>query len=117
MEWFERQDPPDVDGVDFAYALWTRRGRYPAWRYRLHRATQHDGFRRVRREVSAARRVLRAHRRERAVTRPGHSGNVGAKLAGDRVPGCGRGTRLTWPSQQGERAATTPRGPVRSTGW
>ena len=66
MEWFERLVVPDeADVVDFAYALWTRRGRYPAWRYRLHRATQHDGFRRVRHEVSVARRSLRARRRER----------------------------------------------------
>jgi hypothetical protein len=88
MEWFERLDPPaDVDVVDFAYALWTRRGRYPAWRYRLHRATQHGGFRRVRQEVSAARRALRAHRRERAATPSGHPGNVGTEPADENGAG------------------------------
>ena len=67
MEWFERLDiPAHVDVVDFAYALWTRRGHYPGWRYRLHRATQHAGVRRLRRGVDHARRLVRARRRERA---------------------------------------------------
>jgi 2-polyprenyl-6-methoxyphenol hydroxylase-like FAD-dependent oxidoreductase len=88
MEWFERLDPPaDVDVVDFAYALWTRRGRYPAWRYRLHRATQNGQFRRVRQEVSAARRVLRAHRRERGVAPSGRPGNVGIEPADEHGAG------------------------------
>jgi 2-polyprenyl-6-methoxyphenol hydroxylase-like FAD-dependent oxidoreductase len=64
MCWFEQVDPcREADVVDFAYALWTRRGSYPAWRYQLHRATQLDGVRRLRREVSSARRGLRARRR------------------------------------------------------
>jgi anthraniloyl-CoA monooxygenase len=65
MGWFEHIDvPADVDVVDFAYALWTRRGHYPAWRYQLHRASQFDGVRRIRRDVSAARRAIRARRRQ-----------------------------------------------------
>jgi 2-polyprenyl-6-methoxyphenol hydroxylase-like FAD-dependent oxidoreductase len=67
MEWFEHVDGPGEAGaVDFAYALWARRGHYPAWRYGLHRATQLGGVRRVRRDVTSARRVLRARRRRDA---------------------------------------------------
>jgi 2-polyprenyl-6-methoxyphenol hydroxylase-like FAD-dependent oxidoreductase len=66
MEWFERLDiPARVDVVDFAYALWTRRGHYPGWRYRLHRATQYAGVRRLRRVVDHGRRLRRARSRER----------------------------------------------------
>lgn len=72
MTWFEGVDRhlgPDTDGVGFAFALWQRRGDAPAWRYRLHAATQHAGLRLVRREVSAARRILRARRRGERVDR------------------------------------------------
>jgi anthraniloyl-CoA monooxygenase len=70
MQWFEGVatllDGPDGDDVvDVAYALWARRGGYPPWRYRLHRATQHDGFRRLRSGVTAVRRTVRERRRER----------------------------------------------------
>lgn len=66
MEWFERLDiAAGTDVVDFAYALWTRRGHYPGWRYRLHRATQYAGVRQLRRGVDHARRLLRARSRER----------------------------------------------------
>ena len=72
MTWFEEVDrhlDPDTDGVGFAFALWQRRGDAPAWRHRLHAATQHAGLRLVRREVSAARRILRARRRGERVGR------------------------------------------------
>ncbi len=72
MAWFEAVDEhlgTDPDGVGFAFALWQRRGDAPAWRHRLHVATQHAGLRLVRREVSAARRVLRARRRGERVGR------------------------------------------------
>ncbi len=83
MTWFEEIDRHlgrEPDGVEFAFELWKRRGEAPAWRHRLHVATQNPGLRRVRREVSAARRILRARRRGE---------RVGGLLAGRRsdVPG------------------------------
>lgn len=68
MAWFEHveavlDDPAHRDVVEFAYALWSRRGAYPRWRYGLHRATQHGGFRRVRTGVTALRRSVRERRR------------------------------------------------------
>jgi anthraniloyl-CoA monooxygenase len=68
MEWFEQagtvlDGPEGDDVVDLAYALWARRGGYPQWRYRLHRATQHDGFRRLRSSVTSVRRTVRERRR------------------------------------------------------
>ncbi len=64
MTWFENLDGKiDDDPVQFAYALWKRRGNYPRWRYQLHLATQIGTLRRVRREVSSARRSLRARKR------------------------------------------------------
>ena len=64
MQWFEDlRVPTEADVVDFAYALWSRRGQYPAWRYQLHRATQLEGLRRLRSDVSSVRRTLRARRR------------------------------------------------------
>jgi 2-polyprenyl-6-methoxyphenol hydroxylase-like FAD-dependent oxidoreductase len=66
MEWFERVPVPiDVGVVDFAYALWARRGHTPAWRYQLHRATQLDTVRRMRRYFSSTRRIINARRRRR----------------------------------------------------
>jgi anthraniloyl-CoA monooxygenase len=64
MTWFENLDENiEDDPVQFAYALWKRRGNYPRWRYQLHLATQISALRRVRREVSSARRSLLAHKR------------------------------------------------------
>lgn len=66
MAWFEEIDRhlgAEPDSVRFAFELWKRRGDPPAWRERLHAATQNPGLRRVRGEVSTARRMLRAWRR------------------------------------------------------
>ena len=66
MEWFEHASgPDDEDVVDFAFALWSRRGQYPAWRHGLHRATQLGPVRKLRHEVGGARRALRARQRRR----------------------------------------------------
>jgi anthraniloyl-CoA monooxygenase len=64
MQWFERIEPhPEADPVRFAYSLLDRRGDQPAWQYQVHRATQIDPLRRVRRTITAARRVRAARRR------------------------------------------------------
>jgi anthraniloyl-CoA monooxygenase len=66
MTWFENVDEridADTDAVQFAFALWARRGHYPPWRYKLHLATQVPTLRRVRRDVSTVRRIRRARRR------------------------------------------------------
>ncbi len=64
MQWFERIDAtPEADPVRFAYSLLDRRGDQPAWQYQVHRATQIDTLRRVRRTITAARRVRATRRR------------------------------------------------------
>jgi anthraniloyl-CoA monooxygenase len=66
MTWFEELDGHlgrEPDSVGFAFELWKRRGDAPTWRHRLHVATQNPALRRVRNQVSAARRILRARRR------------------------------------------------------
>jgi 2-polyprenyl-6-methoxyphenol hydroxylase-like FAD-dependent oxidoreductase len=64
--WFEEvQSYIDQDAVEFGFSLWKRRGRSPAWRYRLHLATQISALRRLRRWFTAARRSVRARRRGR----------------------------------------------------
>lgn len=64
MQWFERLDAhPEADPVRFAYSLLDRRGDQPAWQYQVHRATQIDPLRRVRRTITAARRVRATRRR------------------------------------------------------
>ena len=64
MQWFERIDPtPEADPVRFAYSLLDRRGDQPGWQYPVHRATQIDPLRRVRRSITAARRVRATRRR------------------------------------------------------
>jgi 2-polyprenyl-6-methoxyphenol hydroxylase-like FAD-dependent oxidoreductase len=72
MHWFEEvgryldtQDP-----VRFAYTLLDRRGDHPeAWRYQLHKATQVDGLRTVRKGVTTVRRTVRAVKRGERVGR------------------------------------------------
>ncbi|MFR9807274.1 FAD-dependent monooxygenase [Pseudonocardia sp. RS010] len=66
MHWFEEVDRylDTQDPVRFAYTLLDRRGDHPeAWRYQLHKATQVDGLRKVRKGVTTVRRTVRAVRR------------------------------------------------------
>ncbi len=68
MQWFEHVGAdegahPEADPVRFAYSLLDRRGDQPAWQYQVHRATQIDPLRRVRRSITAARRVRATRRR------------------------------------------------------
>jgi 2-polyprenyl-6-methoxyphenol hydroxylase-like FAD-dependent oxidoreductase len=66
MHWFEEVDR-HLDGQDpvrFAYTLLDRRGDHPeAWRYQLHKATQVEGLRKVRKGVTTVRRTVRAVKR------------------------------------------------------
>lgn len=67
MRWFEeayerldRDDP-----VRIAYSLSDRRRDQPPWRYQVHLATQIEPLRQVRRQITTARRSVRARQRER----------------------------------------------------
>ncbi|MDN5915256.1 MAG: FAD-dependent monooxygenase [Pseudonocardia sp.] len=63
MEWFERAGRRLDDGEDpvrFAWALLDRRGDMGRMHYQLHRATQVEPVRRVRRRLTSARRYRRA---------------------------------------------------------
>ncbi|GAA1860639.1 FAD-dependent monooxygenase [Pseudonocardia ailaonensis] len=64
MEWFEvATEGLDADPVRFAWSLSDRRGDQHPLHYQLHRATQIDPVRRVRRRLTSARRLRRALRR------------------------------------------------------
>jgi anthraniloyl-CoA monooxygenase len=73
MRWLENVEQYiDQDGVQFAYQLSKRfRTQQPLWRYHLHLATQIPAFRRLRRQVTSARRWHHARLRERLVGIPG----------------------------------------------
>ncbi|MFC4943300.1 FAD-dependent monooxygenase [Pseudonocardia sp. GCM10023141] len=64
MQFFERLDIGQGDDpVRFAYSLLDRRGDQPAWQYQLHRATQINSVRELRRQITSARRMVRTARR------------------------------------------------------
>jgi 2-polyprenyl-6-methoxyphenol hydroxylase-like FAD-dependent oxidoreductase len=64
MAWFESVDRYlDRDAVEFSYAMATRSGSVPPWRYQLHRARQVPALRRMWREWDSGRRWLGARRR------------------------------------------------------
>lgn len=74
MQWFEDVDARlQDDPVRVAYSLLDRRGDHAPWRYRLHRATQIDGVRAVRRRLTSARRSVRAARRAGLADRTGRA--------------------------------------------
>ncbi|NMO90390.1 FAD-dependent monooxygenase [Actinomycetospora sp. TBRC 11914] len=67
--WFE--DPVGLleqgDDLGLGWSLWQRRRRAPAWRWYLHRASQHAPMRRVRTSAGTLRRHVRARRRRWSV--------------------------------------------------
>lgn len=67
--WFEDPDAWLDGGDDLAlgWSLWQRRSSAPAWRWYVHRASQHGSVRRARVSAAAARRRVRAARRVLAV--------------------------------------------------
>jgi 2-polyprenyl-6-methoxyphenol hydroxylase-like FAD-dependent oxidoreductase len=67
-EWFERlPDYVDRPASQFAFALFDRRGEFPAWRYLLHVATQPRPLRAGLRLALTARKWTRVRRRMAAV--------------------------------------------------
>ncbi|QUG99443.1 FAD-dependent monooxygenase [Saccharopolyspora erythraea] len=64
MAWFEHADDYlDRDATAFAYAMASRHGLQPPWRYQLHRATQVPAVRRTMRVIDTGRRRVLALRR------------------------------------------------------
>ncbi|ABW13715.1 monooxygenase FAD-binding [Parafrankia sp. EAN1pec] len=106
MAWFERIDGQldrarpatggDPDPVAFAYAMATRQGDQPPWRYQAHRAMQVGAVRRLRREVDSSVRWYLARRRgepARPAGRPAPAGTpTPAGPAGRALAGAGSGS-------------------------
>lgn len=98
-EWFENvRHHIDQPVTQFAYALWQRRGNYPAWRYQLHLATQVSLLRRVRRFVSVLRHGVRSRRRTNLAdsltsTYQNQQRSAPLRMAQDGVELPGRGLR------------------------
>src|SRR5918997_6724694 len=64
MAWFQHADRYlDRDAVTLAYAMSTRHGAQPPWRYQIHLATQIPAIRTTMRAADTARRWYLARRR------------------------------------------------------
>jgi 2-polyprenyl-6-methoxyphenol hydroxylase-like FAD-dependent oxidoreductase len=70
--WFEQavETLGRTDDLHLGWSLWQRRSGAPTWRWYLHVASQHPPVRRLRSLASAARRSVRARRREAHSPRP-----------------------------------------------